>query len=172
VENDSYIFSVVTASLITLIFAIVVIFSLLYMHSKRKNPYTPMYRVPVMTNAELQFFQKLEAACSSLGDYRVFPQVSMGAVIEVDKALDFQTRRSYRSRFDRKIIDFVVCDRNSNVLVLVELDDSTHDAQRDRERDSLTASAGYNTLRMRGKKAFDVNEIKRNLKNTLLLSSS
>lgn len=154
------------------VFAITVIFLLLLGQSKRKRPWTPMYQIPVMTEYELRFFEKLERACRSLGDYRVFPQVSMGAVIEVDRSLDFQTRRSYRSRFDRKIVDFVICDHKSNVLLLVELDDSTHDMEKDKKRDYLTSLAGYKTLRMRGKKAFDVNEIKNSVKNILSLSSS
>lgn len=41
---------------------------------------------------------------------------------------------SVRARFDRKIADFVLCERGTlKVLALVELDDRTHTAKADRQ---------------------------------------
>jgi very-short-patch-repair endonuclease len=53
-----------------------------------------------------------------------------------------------RNRFGRKIIDFVLEDRASgDVLALIELDDRTHNAAKDRSRDEITKAAGYRTVR-------------------------
>lgn len=54
-----------------------------------------------------------------------------------------------RNRFSQKIVDFVIEDRaTGGILALVELDDRSHDALRDRQRDAMTASAGYRTIRL------------------------
>ncbi|WP_457350897.1 DUF2726 domain-containing protein [Sphingomonas sp. UYP23] len=54
-----------------------------------------------------------------------------------------------RYKFSSKIVDFVIEDRASGaILALVELDDRSHDAARDRQRDAMTASAGYRTVRL------------------------
>jgi hypothetical protein len=66
----------------------------------------------------------------------------------------FSTGCSGRSRakFDRKIADFVVCDREAlRVVALIELDDRMHTAQADRQRDALTNAAGYKTIRYKSK---------------------
>ena len=53
--------------------------------------------------------------------------------------------------FSQKIVDFVIEDRASGaILALVELDDRSHNAFRDRLRDAMTASAGYRTIRLPG----------------------
>jgi len=53
-----------------------------------------------------------------------------------------------RAQFDRKIADFVICERGTlNVVALVELDDRTHDVKADRQRDAVTKAAGYQTIR-------------------------
>ena len=66
--------------------------------------------------------------------------------------LSRKARWSVRARFDRKIGDFVICDRRTlDVVALVELDDCTHDARTDRQRDTITQAAGYQTLRFQSK---------------------
>lgn len=78
----------------------------------------------------------------SLPDLVVLAQVSFGALL---------TARSQAARntFDRKIADFVVCDKALQVLAVIELDDSTHKTKRakDADRDSMLMGAGYRVLR-------------------------
>jgi hypothetical protein len=57
-----------------------------------------------------------------------------------------------RNRFDRKIADFVVCECGTlNVVALIELDDRSHVAAADRQRDSITKTAGYHTFRFQSR---------------------
>ena len=80
---------------------------------------------------------------------RVHTQVAMGALVDCKKGLENKRRISVRNRFDRKIIDFVLEERSSgDVLALVELDDRTHMASKDKERDAITSAAGYRTIRL------------------------
>jgi hypothetical protein len=104
---------------------------------------------PLMTHNEKAFFQRLQRA---LPRHYVFPQVSFGALVTDDGRLTQQKRWAVRSRFDRKIADFVVCDRESlEVVALVELDDRTHSKATDSRRDELTKAAGYHTMRFQSK---------------------
>ncbi|WP_242098748.1 DUF2726 domain-containing protein [Sphingomonas sp. CROZ-RG-20F-R02-07] len=80
---------------------------------------------------------------------RIYVQVSMGALLQPKAGLGRNEAMRTRNRFSQKIVDFVIEDRASGaVLALVELDDRSHDAPRDRQRDAMTASAGYRTIRL------------------------
>ncbi len=100
----------------------------------------------LLTANEKEFFHRL---CKALPDYHVFPQVSMGQLISTQKLPGDRSNEHLqaRNRFAQKAVDFVIADADLKVLALVELDDRTHDAQRDRRRDEMTRSAGYATLR-------------------------
>lgn len=97
----------------------------------------------LLTGNEREFYGRI---CRALPEHTVLAQVAMGALIEVDQALADQ-EFAVREKFARKIVDFVVCDRQMRVVALIELDDRTHDAEKDRARDAMTAAAGYRTLR-------------------------
>ena len=104
---------------------------------------------PLMTPNEIEFFQRLQRA---LPAYHVFPQVSFAAILTDDDKLSSKARWSVRARFDRKIADFVVCERGSlKVVALIELDDRMHQAKADRQRDAITKAAGYQTFRYQSK---------------------
>ncbi len=104
---------------------------------------------PLLTPNETEFFHRLQRALSA---YHVFPQVPFAALLTVDRKLSRKARWSIRVRFDRKIADFVVCERVSlKVIAIIELDDRTHDAKADRDRDAITKAAGYQTFRFQSK---------------------
>ena len=105
---------------------------------------------PLLTNNETEFFHRLQRALPAC---HVFPQVAFGALLTDDRKLSRKARWSLRARFDRKIADFVVCERLSlKVIAIIELDDRTHDAKADRQRDAITEAAGYKTLRFESRK--------------------
>lgn len=72
----------------------------------------------------------------------ILAQVSMGALLTARS-------RATRNRFDRKIVDFVVCDRAFQVLAVIELDDKSHQGKetQDAERDAMLERAGYRVIR-------------------------
>jgi hypothetical protein len=132
----------------------------------------PVFPKPVLTRAEIAFYHRLVRVLGGIGGVDVFPQVAMGAIMDAQKGLDQKTRMSVRNRFDRKIIDFVIVDAETRVLLIVELDDSTHETSKDRARDEITAAAGHRTMRIRGRAARDDAEIERMLRAHLSLPSS
>ena len=103
-----------------------------------------------LTGNEAEFLGRLERA---LPEVRVHCQVAMGALL-VPRIPEGGGRRrraafaAVRARFDRKVVDYVIQDRRTGlVLAVVELDDRTHVAERDRRRDAMMRRAGYRTIR-------------------------
>jgi hypothetical protein len=102
----------------------------------------------LLTANESEFFYRLQRA---LPAYHVFPQVSFAALMTDDGKLSAKSRWSVRAKFDRKIADYVICDRQLKVVAIIELDDVTHVAKADRQRDAITKAAGYYTFRFQSR---------------------
>lgn len=98
--------------------------------SRRKEP---------LTRHEQAMYNRLR---QSMPDLIVLAQVSFGALL---------TAKSYaiRNTFDRKIADFVICDKAFQVLAVIELDDSSHKGKeaQDAKRDEMLKQAGYRVMR-------------------------
>lgn len=135
--TEPFIFTVVT-----LLLAAPAVFLFLWV---RRPWLARIRRKPLLTANEAEFFHRLLRA---LPGFYVFPQVSFGAFLTDDGQLSRNAQWAVRANFDRKIADFVVCERGSlKIVAVVELDDRTHDAQADRQRDAITKAAGYQTIR-------------------------
>jgi hypothetical protein len=95
-------------------------------------------------DSEKRFLGVLERALAVVygpGARRVLVQVPLCRVVEVDRAAVGRDRRAwqrYWNKIDRKIVDYVVCDGATlKPLFAVELDGSSHDGARRRERDGF-----------------------------------
>jgi hypothetical protein len=111
----------------------------------RKPWLTRIRRKPLLTANEAEFFHRLQRA---LPGFHVFPQVSFAAFLTDDGQLSRKAKWAVRARFDRKVADFVICNRHTlNIVAVIELDDRMHSAQADRQRDAMTKAAGYRTIR-------------------------
>lgn len=100
---------------------------------------TNLKKRPLLTEREKSMYTELVAA---LPNHSVLAQVSFSALITT-------TSRATRNRFDRKFADFVICDRQFNVIAIIELDDSSHKGReaQDKDRDELLSNVGYRTVR-------------------------
>lgn len=89
----------------------------------------------VITAFEIKMFTRLK---QSFPEYDVLAQVAFSALI---------TNQHYkiRAKFNRKVTDFVILDRQANVIAIVELDDPSHigKEREDAERDAMLFEAGY-----------------------------
>jgi hypothetical protein len=100
----------------------------------------------LLTGNEREFYGRLRRALGP--QFEVVPQVAMGALMDVALPREHPQFWAIREQFSRKIVDYVVCERRTmRVIAAVELDDRTHDPERDRRRDALMAAAGIRTLR-------------------------
>jgi hypothetical protein len=116
----------------------------------------------LLTANELEFLARLEAAMPEL---RFFAQVSMGALI--DPAVPRTDAKAYyrlRGMFSQKIVDFVAQSReDGSIIAVIELDDRTHDSEKDAKRDAMLSSAGYRIIRWQSKMKPDAVRIRTEL---------
>jgi len=101
----------------------------------------------LMTENEREFFVRL---LDALPDHYIFPQVAMSALI-VPASTDKKRAHVDRLRVAQQRVDFVVCDRLCNVKVVVELDDRTHQAARDKRRDERLNQGAIRTVRFQSR---------------------
>lgn len=101
----------------------------------------------IMTGNEAEFFNRLVRANPQ--GY-VFPQVAMSALI-APTVRNASARLTAFRRISQKRVDYAIYTDKLELICIVELDDRTHDARRDAERDELMLSAGIPTLRWESK---------------------
>ncbi len=128
-----------------IILIIFMIFLVFMITSSKKDKYKAKI---LMTDNEFEFFNRLIRA---VPEYYVFSQVSMGALLDANSN-NPKIRNSIRMTFSQKIIDYVIYDKNKKIVVIIELDDKTHDKEKDKKRDAMLHQAGYKTLRFESKK--------------------
>lgn len=107
-------------------------------NANKNTPIKPSY---LMSEHEKTMFNEL---IQSVPECYIFPQVAFGAIL-------WTQSYASRNRYNRKIADFVVADRQFNILAIIELDDKSHDKKeiQDAERDAMLKEAGYKVLRYR-----------------------
>ena len=111
-------------------------------------------RKRLMTAAEVRFWHVLIRA---FPDHGVFAQVSASARLRPAAGLSRSDWWSTYGRFSQMIVDFVVVDARSGVvLAIVELDDRSHSAARDAARDAMFARGGYNVVRCHSGDGVDI----------------
>ena len=100
----------------------------------------------LMTANELEFLTRLEEA---VPEWRFHAQVAMGAIL--DPVVARQDGKAYfraRGMFSQKIVDFVAQSRSDGlIMAIIELDDKTHNADKDLKRDGMLTGAGYRVVR-------------------------
>lgn len=117
----------------------------------------------LLTPNELEFLGRLEAAAPEL---RFLAQVAMGALLDpaVSRKEDGKAYFRLRGMFSQKIVDFVAQSRSDgSVVAIIELDDRTHDGDKDAKRDGMLASAGYRIVRWKSKAKPDAAAIRAEL---------
>lgn len=99
-------------------------------------------RHALMSPAETEFYDLLS---SSLPHLRIFPQVSLGALLKPSPWSQAAWNAIAQQRADYVVYEPTTC----TILAVVELDDSTHrtKADRDATRDARLSSAGYRVVR-------------------------
>lgn len=104
----------------------------------------------LFTKNEWQNYKKLRDAAAAKG-YVVCPKVRMLDIVKPRSG-----EKKYKTLFYKiqaKHVDFVVCDQNMNIKVIIELDDNTHDTQKRKERDefvdTVLKSVGYSVIHTR-----------------------
>ncbi|WP_432263355.1 DUF2726 domain-containing protein [Cupriavidus sp. TMH.W2] len=128
------------------------------------SKYSPKHyqTIPLLTEHEQTLYWRLSDAAGR--DLVVAPQVVFGAFLKVKgTALVDKTKARHAVAHNRG--DFIVCNKEFQVVAVVELDDATHNkkAQKDldRRRDELMKTVGVKAIRYR--KIPEVSQIRSDL---------
>jgi hypothetical protein len=125
--------------------AVAILFAVLSAALGLSGPPAPIAK-PLMTRREEAMLVVLEEI---LPMYRFHAQVAMGALLKVPARSGRRSSPADRNAFSQKIVDFVVQDPTTGkVIALIEVDDWSHRAAKNRHRDTMTAGAGYRTFRI------------------------
>jgi len=121
--------------------------------------------------SEARFYGVLEAA---LGEkWRVMVQVPLSKLVEPREGLDGRTKQSLRNKIDRKTVDYVVCEAVTlRPRFAVELDGTSHDAAKRKERDGFVEGvlegAGVKLVRFdRRGREWNFEEVEQKLRDVL-----
>ncbi len=131
---------------------------------KQRTPSFPYRKIgPLLTPAERSFYGILMKAVNSR--VSIFSKVRVSDVVAPEKGLG---RSGYQKAFNRissKHFDFVLCKPDDlSVLAVIELDDSSHQKQERKARDSfleeVCKKAELKLFRVKAKRAYTVDEIR------------
>jgi Protein of unknown function (DUF2726) len=116
----------------------------------------PRYRrQSIMTENEREFYQRLLVACP---DCRIWPQVPILALLRPDAKEGSRIFWVAFRRISNMRVDWAVV-RDMEVVAIVELDDRSHDARKDAQRDKILKSCGYRVIRFNTKNRPDPRQI-------------
>jgi very-short-patch-repair endonuclease len=95
-------------------------------------------KIPLTKNEQPMFFRLVEAFPNQI----VLAQVAFSALVTTKE-------RAARNTFDRKVADFVICNKAFEVKAVIELDDASHKGRelQDEKRIASLLQAGHKVLR-------------------------
>lgn len=97
----------------------------------------------LMSSPEQELFRRLIKA---LPDHYVLAQVAFSQFLYTDGG-DGKDKFSTMATMKQKVADFVVCNRRFNMVAVIELDDASHDPEKDSKRDAALKEAGLKSVR-------------------------
>lgn len=104
---------------------------------KPKRDYSKAYQARLLlTKNEWRCYMAIRDPIEAL-DMRICPKVRLLDLAEPKKGTTGREWGHLKNRVQNKHVDFVICDRDMRVKLIVELDDSTHDAQDRKDRDAF-----------------------------------
>ena len=112
---------------VVLLTAAVIIF-LIWYFEKKSYPYRAR---PLLTKREYKFYVLLREEAYNRG-LMICPKIGLKDLMEVT---DRKHYMKYFAKISQKHVDFVICDEDCQVYFAVELDDSSHDTEKAKEKD-------------------------------------
>ena len=117
-------------AVVAVIIFLIVFFRIKYILSGEVR-YFPYKKKYLLTKTEYKFYKELQAECDKRGII-ICPKVRLEDFINVtcDKE-----RGKYRGYIKSRHVDFILCDRNLNIILAIELDDYSHESKQARKTD-------------------------------------
>lgn len=118
------------------------------MNNQEKMPYI---KKPILTNNELMFYQEFKRIAIKYG-YIILTKIRMADLLEIRKDIKQKAEwYTYFAKIKSKHVDFALAEINNlNPLILIEVDDGSHQRadriERDKFIDKAYTDAGYYVL--------------------------
>lgn len=119
----------------------------------------PFYaKKPLSQPEQILYFRLVQA----LPDHIILAQVQLSRLLGVKNGSNYQ---AWLNRINRMSVDFVVCNKDSSIVAVIELDDATHQSEdrqtADAKKDKALESAGVHVVRWQAKAVPDLATIQR-----------
>lgn len=122
----------------------------------------------LLTSNERTFYALLEEIID-LSKYEIFSQVRLSDIIKVETGTGKYI--AYFNKINKKSPDFVLCDKKTTPLLIIELDDASHEKEvrivRDSFVDKALAAAKIPILHILCKKNYNKEELKQKIEESL-----
>ena len=123
-----------------------------YNTTYNNNQYFPYQAVNLLTNKEYNFFRALKIIAQR-NDLNVLMKIRLADLVKVKDSVPKSDFYKYFNKISSKHIDFAIIDE-TKVVILIELDDSTHNRISRIERDNfvneIVIRCGYKIIRTYG----------------------
>ena len=126
----------------------------------KKHGTTSISTKKPLTNPEQILYFKLTKA---LPDHIVLAQVSYSRFIKTQGGSKKENWKKFAS-LKQRVADYLVCTKDFSIIAVIELDDSTHQSDKDNARDNDLKMANLRTLRWNVKNLPSEIEIKEAIK--------
>ncbi len=161
--------------IIVIIVAIVVVLLMLLLKKRRGSAYPYKKLDALFSPAERSFLGVLTQAVDN--KYLIFGKVRVADVITPKEGLARSTWQTAFNKISRKHFDYVLCDKdNLSVVCVIELNDSSHNAKKRKERDAFLErsclSAHLLLLQFRAQARYNVAEVQSTLETALMNAAS
>ena len=142
--------------LLAIVVAVVVVLAFLKAKAQGRvgDEVWPFYaKKPLSQPEQVLYFRLIQA----LPEHIVIAQVQLSRLLGVKKGNNYQ---AWFNRINRMSADFVVCNKDSSIVAVIELDDATHQREdrqaADAKKDKALASAGVRIVRWQAKSIPDI----------------
>ena len=142
--------------IVVVVVAVIIVLVVLKAKSQRGtgDEVWPFYaKKPLSQPEQVLYFRLIQA----LPEHIILAQVQLSRLLGVKKGNNYQ---AWSNRINRMSADFVVCNKDSSIAAVIELDDATHqrvDRQAtDVKKDKALASAGVRIVRWQSKSIPDI----------------
>jgi very-short-patch-repair endonuclease len=142
--------------LLIVVVAVIVVFAVLRSRSQGSagDEVWPFYAKTVLSRPEqILYFRLIQA----LPEHIILAQVQLSRLLGVKKGNNYQ---AWYNRINRMSADFVVCNKDSSIVAVIELDDVTHQREdrqaADAKKDKALASANVRIVRWQAKAIPDI----------------
>lgn len=118
----------------------------------QQNEIYPYHKKYLLTKNEYYFYKRLASITNPIG-LQILAKIRLADLIETNSNLTYSQQSTYFNKIKAKHIDFAIAD-NMKILLLIELDDSSHLKNNVKERDNFVNNAlikaGYTIIRTKG----------------------